>query len=145
MLCGHGLALIITAVLYNPQEGYYDLNCYNLISFPPLSPRLLHHLTNLWMCLLSVPIWGVWMCCNKIILIRSQFPSLAGTFVVINSRRDRPNAHGRYGSNTLWVLQLKTLCCFYMQETQLERKETFAEILKRSVTDKSCMVDVLLW
>lgn len=49
MLCGHGLALIITVVLYNPleKEGYYDLNCYNLISFPLLSPQLLHHLANL--------------------------------------------------------------------------------------------------
>lgn len=49
MFCGRGLALISTVALYNPheKEDYYDLNYYNLISFPPLLPHLLHRLASL--------------------------------------------------------------------------------------------------
>lgn len=42
-LCGHGLALIATAVFYNPHErgDYYHFKCYNLIFLPLLLHRFL--------------------------------------------------------------------------------------------------------
>lgn len=40
-LCGHGLALIIAAVFYNPheREDYYHFKPYNLMLFPLLLHR----------------------------------------------------------------------------------------------------------
>lgn len=45
-LRGHGLALIITAVFYNPREREddYHFKCYNLISFANLCLLSFHYL-----------------------------------------------------------------------------------------------------
>lgn len=45
-LCGHGLALIIAAVFYNPheREDDYHFKCYNLIFFANLCLLSFHYL-----------------------------------------------------------------------------------------------------